>query len=267
MTPRADDLDGPVAEFVGELATWCAAPPPPPAPPLRELFARSAVVTPPAVVTPRRSPMSESKRLVAAVPAKIAAGVLGALLAGSLGAGAMTGTITLTSEKSDATEATETLVEDDAVAAEQEDLDVEVDEADAGNVDEVDEVDLDAEGEAKVTKDAGDPATAPVPTSVSEAAKNHQFDEACGNHGAYVSHFARTGEEPECATAARGAAAAPETTEVQAAETTDDEAAPEVGKGKGEANASARGVERSEAGKAKAAANKAKAPGRAKAGR
>lgn len=46
-----------------------------------------------------------------------------------------------------------------------------------------------------------------APTTVSEAAHIHDFDEACGNHGAYVSHFARFGEEPECATGARGDAA------------------------------------------------------------
>jgi hypothetical protein len=45
-----------------------------------------------------------------------------------------------------------------------------------------------------------------APTTVSEAAHIHDFDEACGNHGAYVSHFARFGEEPECATTARGSA-------------------------------------------------------------
>ncbi len=44
-----------------------------------------------------------------------------------------------------------------------------------------------------------------VPTSVSEAAHIHDFDAACGNHGAYVSHVARFGEEPDCATTARGA--------------------------------------------------------------
>lgn len=51
-----------------------------------------------------------------------------------------------------------------------------------------------------------------VPTSVSEAAHIHDFDEVCGNHGAYVSHFARTGEEPECATNARAGQTAGETT-------------------------------------------------------
>ena len=47
----------------------------------------------------------------------------------------------------------------------------------------------------------------PVPTSQSEAAHTHDFDEACGNHGAYVSHFARHGEEPQCAKDARRASA------------------------------------------------------------
>ena len=39
---------------------------------------------------------------------------------------------------------------------------------------------------------------------VSEAAHNHDFDEACGNHGTYVSHIARTGEPPACATETAG---------------------------------------------------------------
>lgn len=50
-----------------------------------------------------------------------------------------------------------------------------------------------------------------APTTVSEAAHIHDFDEACGNHGAYVSHFARFGEEPECATAERDGAAEEQT--------------------------------------------------------
>ena len=37
---------------------------------------------------------------------------------------------------------------------------------------------------------------------VSEAAQNHDHDEDCGNHGAWVSHWARFGEAPECAAAA-----------------------------------------------------------------
>ena len=53
------------------------------------------------------------------------------------------------------------------------------------------------------TTDATPGSYGPVPTSQSEAAHNHDFDAACGNHGAYVSHFARTGEEPQCAQDAR----------------------------------------------------------------
>ena len=271
MTPRTDDLDGPVAELVSELATWRTTPAPPAGPALRDLFAQTAVLTPPAAVTPRRSTVSEPKRLLTVLPAKIAAGVVGALLAGSLGAGAMTGTITLTSNESDpAAEVEGAEVEGDGaeqLPVDDADADADADAAaDALEVVEVEEEEAEVDEEGP--KDPGDPTTAPVPTSVSEAAKNHQFDEACGNHGAYVSHFARTGEEPECATAARNGTAepAPESTEVQAAEA-DAEAEAPAGPGQGKANASPTGVERSEAGKAKAAANKAKAPGRAKSGR
>jgi hypothetical protein len=62
----------------------------------------------------------------------------------------------------------------------------------------------------------------PVPTSTSEAAHVHDFDEACGNHGAYVSHFARTGEEPECATNARAGQPTGSATTGDGADTDDD---------------------------------------------
>lgn len=157
--------------------------------------------------------MSMPKRLFAAVPSKIAAGVVGALLAGSLGAGAMTGTISLTSQESDAP--AEVVEPQDAVEV----APADVEDVEAPEADEADEADdaAAAEDPAEAPKaDAGDPTTAPVPTSVDEAAHNHQFDEACGNHGAYVSHFARTGEEPECALTARagGEAADPATAAV-----------------------------------------------------
>lgn len=67
-----------------------------------------------------------------------------------------------------------------------------------------------AEGATETGEDTDAAAVAAelpaAPTTVSEAAHIHDFDEACGNHGAYVSHFARFGEEPECATTARGGA-------------------------------------------------------------
>lgn len=63
------------------------------------------------------------------------------------------------------------------------------------------------EGEDEGAVDPADTGELPAaPVTVSEAAHIHDFDEACGNHGAYVSHFARFGEEPECATSARGEA-------------------------------------------------------------
>lgn len=284
MTPRPDEPDAPVVAFVRELGTWRTAPAPAPGAALRELFASPAAFTPPAAVTPRRTPMSESKRLLTAVPAKIAAGVVGALLAGSLGAGAMTGTISLTSNDSvpgaevdsgavdhgdDAGDSTDDLsVVDDGTDAD--DLGTEVDvEVEGGGA--VDDDDAAAAAEEEEPKEPGDPATAPVPTSVSEAAKNHQFDEACGNHGAYVSSFARTGEEPACATTARGGAttgSAPEATEVDVDGSTTAEAEAATPKSHPtQSKASPTGAEKSQAGKAKAATNQAKAPGRARSGR
>ena len=226
-------------DLVAGLAAFRSDEPPVPGSALRELFASGLVVAPAAVTTPapaRRTPMSVPKRFLAAVPSKIAAGVLGALLAGSLGAGAMTGTITLTSEESDApveVEAVEETEVDEAV----------VEETEVADVEEAEVVEVEEESD-EPKADAGDPMTAPIPTSVSEAAHNHQFDEACGNHGAYVSHFARTGEEPECALTAR-AGGEPEATDVEVG-TTDADAEAEVedeapkGKAKAEAKKAAK---------------------------
>jgi hypothetical protein len=257
MTPKDEPLTGPVGDVVAALGALRAAPAPEAGPALQALFSASAVVTaPPAVTTTRRSPVSTPKRLFASIPSKIAAGVVGALLAGSLGAGAMTGTIQLTSNED---EVSTEVVTEPAPAVE--DTEAVVD--DAPEADEVDDAaedaaDVEADGAAK---EAGDPTTAPVPTSVSEAAHNHQFDEACGNHGAYVSHFARTGEEPECATTARtGEAVAPAAdataTDLSATATASDDGDTTMTK-------SGNGG-RGDAGKAKAAERKSAAKSKAK---
>lgn len=194
MTPNDELLTGETAAFVAELRAVAHGAAPEASAELRALFASTATVTaPPATTTPRRTPVSDAKRLIATIPSKVAAGVRGALLAGSLGAGAMTGTISLASNESDL-DTTEVVVEEEL------EDDEEVEEVEVEEI-EVEEVEVEDGDDGP--KDAGDPTTAPIPTTVDEAAKNHQFDEACGNHGAYVSHFALTGEEPECATAAR----------------------------------------------------------------
>ena len=46
-------------------------------------------------------------------------------------------------------------------------------------------------------------------TTASQAAHIHDFDEACGNHGAYVSFVARNGTEPACAAEVRTGASTP----------------------------------------------------------
>lgn len=54
------------------------------------------------------------------------------------------------------------------------------------------------------TPTTGGAAVLPPPaTSAREAAHIHAFDEACGNHGQYVSYVARNGTEPPCATGVR----------------------------------------------------------------
>lgn len=242
MTPHDELLTGETAAFVTDLRAAAHGPAPEASDELRALFASTATVTaPPATTTPRRTPVSDAKRLLTTIPSKVAAGVLGALLAGSLGAGAMTGTITLASNEADVAESAEVLAEDEALE------DPLVDPEQELVVEEV-EVEDGEDG----PKDPGDPMTAPIPTTVEEAAHNHQFDEACGNHGAYVSHFARTGEEPECALTARNGGEAP------AAALTADE--PDA------AESEVQGPGKSDQGKAKAAAAKAKAAERKAAG-
>lgn len=49
-------------------------------------------------------------------------------------------------------------------------------------------------------------------TTAAQAAQIHDFDEACGNHGAYVSFVARNGTEPSCAAEVRSGTSAPTVT-------------------------------------------------------
>lgn len=262
MTPHDEPLTGETAAFVAALRASAHGPAPEASADLQALFSSTAAVTaPPATTTPRRSPVSDAKRLLTAIPSKVAAGVLGALLAGSLGAGAMTGTISLASNDSEVPEATEVLAGDDAL--EEEEALVEEEELEVEELEEVDEEagEDEEEGDDEL-KAAVDPMV--PPTSVSEAAKNHHFDEACGNHGAYVSHFARTGEEPECAVAARAALAG---------EPPADAAETEVDAESDADESEVQGPGKSDQGKAKAAGAKAKsterkaAGGKGKAGR
>jgi hypothetical protein len=190
-----EDLTGRTGDLIAGFAHFRDASMPAPSPELAALFAATATTpvasTPAAPPTPRRLPVY--KRILAGIPSKVAAGALGALLAGSVGAGALTGTIALTSHEDDAPSVESTSVE----APEVEAPEVE----DGTTVDEVDD------SRANDAAAAADLAAVPVPTEVSEAAHTHDFDEACGNHGRYVSPFARYGEEPSCATDARSAAA------------------------------------------------------------
>ena len=203
-----DDLFAP-------LAMLQDAPTPEAGPALRSLFA--AVATSPAVEPPRRLPVS--KRILAGIPSKIAAGALGALLAGSVGAGALTGTMVLTSNDDDAPavvacppaedEVVEVAEACDEPLADEGKTDDDVVEGDDVVADEEDEASEDGEVDEPKAAVPTDLTTVSVPTSVSEAAHTHAFDEACGNHGAYVSEFAKTGAGADCATAARGGTPVP----------------------------------------------------------
>ena len=223
----------PEDDFLSGLAMFRSGPAPEAGPELRARFA--SVATIPAVEPARRLPVY--KRILTGLPSKITAGALGALLAGSVGAGALTGTMVLTSNDDapttgvaacdpaaddvvadDADTAAVEAVSDDSAADESGDAagcedpgdDESGDDESAGDEEAAEEPEVD-EPKDEVPADL---STVAVPTSVSEAAHNHAFDEACGNHGAYVSHFARTGEEAPCATGATPAADEATATEV-----------------------------------------------------
>lgn len=185
-----DPLDPRTAAFLDDLRATYGSVPVEPDARLTALFAADTIVADTIVIpsTPRRPRMLSD--LLKSLPGKVAAGLVGATLAWSgLGvAGAMPGPLSLASS------------------------DEEIGEPALDETEVADETDADAED----TDDDGDEdETAPdatelpeAPTTVSEAAHIHDFDEACGNHGKYVSHYARFGEEPDCATGAREEAAA-----------------------------------------------------------
>ena len=166
------------------------------------------------------------KHAMGSLAAKVAAGTTGAMLAvGGLGvAGALPGPLQMVASDAADVVGLEAPADEevaDPVVDEPEGEDP-TDPVTSPDGEEPAEGEGDEEGEDPTAEPEGDEedatpgALAPVPTSVSEAAHIHDFDEACGNHGAYVSHFARTGEEPQCARDARaggagGATAQPET--------------------------------------------------------
>ena len=216
-----DRLDPATAGFVNDLRTTFAdAAPPQVGAALQTVFE--------SVTTPTRQPVATAARptprsrfmfmeVFKSLPSKITAGVFGAAIAiGGLGAaGALPGSMVLTSNEKKA-EVTET------EGVEVEGAETEGAEVEGGEVD----------GEESGPSENASP--------VATAAQNHEFDEACGNHGAYVSHFARTGEEPECATGESG-------TELESSDAEDD------------AEVSPRdNAKNGDAGKARAAAAKAK---------
>lgn len=231
-----------------------ASTPPSPGDELRALFATGSevAVTLPTTTTttPRRRRMLND--LFKAVPGKVAAGLLGATLAytGLGAAGALPAPLSLASSEDDVEQVvlddttTTTLADDEGGDTTTTTL------ADDG------EGEDDAAGGKKARADEQvDLSLVPVPTSVSEAAHNHAFDEACGNHGAYVSHFARTGTEPECATTARaGAGGGEDQVTTESADDTVDDA-----KAKGKSQ----GKDKAEKGKAKSSA-KGKSSGKGK---
>lgn len=184
-----DPLGTRTAAFLDDLRATYGSVPVEPDARLTALFAADTIVADTVVIpsTPRRPRMLSD--LLKSLPGKVAAGLVGATLAWSgLGvAGAMPGPLSLASSDEEIGEP----APDETEVADETDADA-------------DDEDVDAEDET-----APDATELPeAPTTVSEAAHIHDFDEACGNHGKYVSHYARFGEEPDCATGAREEAAA-----------------------------------------------------------
>ena len=258
-------------DFLAELAAFRSAPAPEAGPELQALFSSVAAVAPSPSVDHARS-VPVPNRSFTGLASKIAAGALGALLAGTVAAGALTGTMALTSDHDDDAPCVVPVVHDEpgVEADEQSDVaDEAADDADdacaphdeaATDDDGSDEPDAADEADADEADDASmddaapvDLASVPVPTTQSEAAHTHAFDEACGNHGAYVSAFAHTGEAPECATspAEPAAADAPATTA-----TDDATAEPAHGKSAGKASAKAAETTSSNGGKGKGRSGK-----------
>ena len=200
-----EDRTGTIGDLLAGLSVLRGASVPEPGPALRELFAATApdrAVAPPAVPapSPRRDPVH--KRILTGLPSKVAAGTLGFLLAGTLGAGALTGTIVLASDGEDVPAG---VVSEDEVEVVEDVVD---EGSDQGDGEATEDGATGAEDDEAGANDAAgdvDPAAVPVPASVSEAAQTHDFDEVCGNHGMYVSSFAQLGEEAPCAADARTA--------------------------------------------------------------
>lgn len=180
-----DRLDPSAAGFVQDLRTAFASTEAPPAgAQLRAAFDGVTATTRRPVARAAR-PTERSRfmflEVFKSLPSKISAAALGAAIAisGLGAAGALPGSMVLTSNEAEEVE----LVEEDAVKGADEG-------SEAGAVEE-------REGSEGV--ESGETGPSDEASPVATAAQNHEFDEACGNHGAYVSHFARHGEAPECA--------------------------------------------------------------------
>lgn len=162
-----EDLTGPVGDLLAGSARFRELPAPDAGPELRALFAAS-----------RRFP--SWKRILGGVPAKVAAGALGALLAGSVAAGALTGTTVPTSHDSDAPAVEVTVPNDEVVVVDHDDQSGdEVEHADEAGDDAVDEVEDDGANDAA---DAVDLAAVPAPASASPAGPTHDADDEVADH-------------------------------------------------------------------------------------
>lgn len=127
---------------------------------------------PPAPVAPRRRTTMINEHL-RTIPGKVAAGIFGAaLVLSGLGvAGAMTGTLASNDTPIVTDQSTTTTSMDTTTTV-------------------ADTTTTDSPDTSSPTSDSGN--------AVSAAAHDHSHDEACGNHGHYVSAIAK-GETPDCA--------------------------------------------------------------------
>lgn len=212
-----------VARFLREAASAFPAEPPTPGPGLAVLFAEG-LPAPALTARPLPTRRSTMRSAVSSLPRKLALAAAGLTFAGTglAAASALPGV----------DDVTEALPE---VSTTLPDVDTTVPDVDTTLPDvstTVPDVSTTVPDISTTVPDVTTPTTTPTggtgalplaPTTASQAAHIHAFDEACGNHGRYVSFVARNGTEPSCATDVRNGTTTPSVP----TDDTDDEAAPD----------------------------------------
>ena len=205
-----DHLDAEVERFLTTArAIAHATPAPAPDDRLRALFVHGAPEAVGAIATATAPRPAKVRRLFSTLAAKGAAALLGGgLVIGGLGvAGALPGGLAPTARPSPPVTSDGSAASTDPVVAAPPPASDDTSAGTAAGADDrgprpVSPMASAAGGHRDASSDGAPGGAGPEtpPASVSEAAQTHTFDEACGNHGAYVSWFAQHATEPSCAT-------------------------------------------------------------------